>query len=331
MTISSDLLRTLGAAAATTLLPRTAYVKVGYACNNRCRFCTAQWKTRRGDRTCAEIVAEISRAARQEPTGRLVLSGGEPTVRRDLPQLVAAARALGIPRVNIQTNGRRLGRRGEAARLAEAGVTSLFVSVHGATPAVHDRLCGVRGAFRQTLAGLESVSRTGLSFTTNTVVCAQNLHELPALLLRLAALPGITRAKLSYPNLQGGAAERLPELIVPLWTATPAMLDAIAVARERGLEVETEFVPPCLLGTRWEAASELRRPRYRLSDVGERQRDVTAALRERNRRFYGPCSACAIRFGCPGVHVLHHAAFGAPLRLGPLACDRGGARRGPRT
>jgi uncharacterized radical SAM superfamily Fe-S cluster-containing enzyme len=71
------------------------------------------------------------------------LSGGEPTERDDLPELVAAARSAGCEYVQLNTNGIRLGAEpGYAAALADAGLDFVFMQFDGTNNTIYKRLRG---------------------------------------------------------------------------------------------------------------------------------------------------------------------------------------------
>lgn len=298
--------------------PRSGYVKVGYACNNQCGFCTAAWKRSHGDRTTAEVMTEIDHLVDQGPIGLLVLSGGEPTLRRDLARVVAHARDRGIPRVNIQTNGRLLARPERVRALQDAGLTSCFVSLHGPDAATHDALTGRPGSFDEVWRALGNLDDAGLSFSTNTVVCRANHRRLRDVVTLLAtSFSAITRAKLSYLNIQGGAADRFDDVVAPLGAVAPDVVDAIAAADALGLRVDTEMVPPCLLGPWRDRASELEPVPYTLSDLRFQVPDIDIGARAARNVFQEGCEGCWLRTRCCGVHPLHHAAFGPDPGLRP--------------
>jgi MoaA/NifB/PqqE/SkfB family radical SAM enzyme len=68
------------------LKPKYADIKVGYACNNNCLFCTAAWKKGLGERDTQTLFDEVERVVARDGIGRIVYSGGEPTVRDDLAE-----------------------------------------------------------------------------------------------------------------------------------------------------------------------------------------------------------------------------------------------------
>jgi len=319
-------IKVIAAVADSAELSKAGYIKVGYSCNNHCLFCTAEWKKYHEDRSTFAVIEEIERIVSEDKPGTIVYSGGEPTVRRDLPYIVEHARNLGVEHQVIQTNARRLADRAYLSALCEAGVTSFFVSIHGPDPEIHDHLTRASGGFSETCSGLTNLERRGASFSTNTVICQQNYRRLNELVAFLAtSFPSITQAKLSYPNLQGGAADNLSDVVAPLWEVAPFVLAAIQRGDEAGIYVTTEFVPICLLGASCERASEFSVQPYNVSDLAFKISRFDHRLQAKENVFYPVCSECDVRMYCCGIHVCHHQAFGenpcfAPVSFAELCC-----------
>jgi putative heme d1 biosynthesis radical SAM protein NirJ1 len=138
-------------------------------CNLRCRHCYSNSDETRytGEMTTAEALQFIDQLALfKVPV--LLLSGGEPLLRPDLDQLIAAAVAKGI-RVTLSTNGTLLSPE-RVATLHKMGIGYIGVSLDG-IGANNDRFRGRQGAFDEALAGIRNClavgQRVGLRFTIN--------------------------------------------------------------------------------------------------------------------------------------------------------------------
>ncbi|MEG6504879.1 radical SAM (seleno)protein TrsS [Nitratidesulfovibrio sp. 1201_IL3209] len=135
----------------------TLLVEVTARCNLRCPVCFAAAETRndgmdaatRGpgaaeDPSLNDLVSRLAALRPRAGDANIQLSGGEPTMRDDLPQLVTAVRGLGYPFVQLNTNGLRLAREaGYADRLAAAGLDSVFLQFDGPDDAATARLRGL--------------------------------------------------------------------------------------------------------------------------------------------------------------------------------------------
>jgi MoaA/NifB/PqqE/SkfB family radical SAM enzyme len=155
-----------------------------YRCNARCSICS-YWKgpaDPRPELTLAEIEEGLEKV--YDYGCRLVnFTGGEPTLRQDLEQIVARASSLGMW-TSLVTNGSLL-TRSRLNDLKEAGLDSLMVSLDSLDAAHHDRQRGVPGLQQKVLQCADWLSEDFLTGHRTggfmTVACAHNLETIPAM------------------------------------------------------------------------------------------------------------------------------------------------------
>ena len=173
-------------------------------------------------------IGEIERWCRslleRAPGGNVQLSGGEPTMRDDLPQVIALGRFLGFSHLQLNTNGLRLAADVEYAEtLAAAGLGTVFLQFDGVDDAAH---LALRGRPLATLKerALEHCARAGLGVVlVPTVVRGVNLGELGRILdFALEHLPTVRGLHLQplallgrYPEVgaAGDARVTLPDVM----------------------------------------------------------------------------------------------------------------------
>jgi len=109
----------------------------------------------------------------------VILTGGEPLLRDDILELAAYGTGRGH-RMVMAVNGTLL-TPAMAARLKDAGIQRLSISIDGASAASHDRLRAVPGAYEGALAGIAACRQAGLPFQINTTVTRANRAELAAI------------------------------------------------------------------------------------------------------------------------------------------------------
>ena len=110
---------------------------------------------------------------------RVVLSGGEPTVHPEFVKIVGLARELGYTHIQTITNGRRMCYPGFLSDAVAAGLREVTFSLHGNTPALHDRLTQVPGSFVQAVSALRAALATrGLIVSVDVVINRLNLPVL---------------------------------------------------------------------------------------------------------------------------------------------------------
>ncbi len=126
----------------------------------------------------------------------IFISGGEPLQRLDLPQVVEAFRARGMP-VGLVTSGVGLDD-GTTVALGRVGLDAVLVSLHGG-PQLHDRTMGMRGAFRQAMGAVKRLAGASSMAPpmVNYVLGAHSIHDLPGVIRRLDRL-GPYRLRLSH-------------------------------------------------------------------------------------------------------------------------------------
>ena len=163
-------------------LPVLAEIALTRRCQLRCRFCyggcSAEEPAHSADAvpmTTGQVqrVLEIIRHEAEVPS--VSFTGGEPTLRPDLPRLIAHAKSLDL-RVNLITNGTRIDR-DYARELADAGLDSAQVSLEGTNAATHDRLTGGIGSFARTCRAVQHLADAGLHVHTNTTLTRWNLED----------------------------------------------------------------------------------------------------------------------------------------------------------
>lgn len=128
-----------------------------------------QFLNRKERLTHAEIV-RVAAAAVRLGVSKLRLTGGEPLLDRNVPNLVSAlARLGGVEDLALTTNGTLLA--AHASRLAEAGLRRITVSLDSLDEAVFRRMSGNRGDLGKVLQGIEAAERAGFApIKINTVV-----------------------------------------------------------------------------------------------------------------------------------------------------------------
>lgn len=131
------------------------------------------------------------------------LSGGEPCLRDDLPEIIALGRSLGFTFFQLNTNGLRLARDPDyLRRLQEAGLSTVFLQFDGTRDAIHARLRG-RALADQKQAAIENCIRQGVSVVlVPTLVPGVNTDDIGAIIefaLRYAPLVrGVHFQPISY-------------------------------------------------------------------------------------------------------------------------------------
>ena len=115
------------------------------------------------------------------PRPLVVLTGGDPFERPDLPELVAHGTKLGLSMALSPSVTDRLTRE-VLVELHDAGAKAISLSLDGASAQTHDSFRGVDGVFDDTMDAAHMVRDVGYRLQINTTVTRGNVHELPQIL-----------------------------------------------------------------------------------------------------------------------------------------------------
>ena len=168
-------------------------LEVTRRCDLRCRYCFADGGAADADPPREALESAIRDIAARCGGPLLQLSGGEPTLRDDLPELVRCAKAAGCSYVQVNTNGLRLAREPDyARRLAEAGLDIVFLQFDGTRDDIFECLRG-GPLLERKLEAVSVCAALGLGVTlVPTVVRGVNDGDLGALVALAASLsPGV--------------------------------------------------------------------------------------------------------------------------------------------
>lgn len=149
----------------------------------------------------------------------IVFTGGEPTLRDDLLELIAYAQNIGFI-TGLNTNGRRLSDKRFVEKLVIAGLDHVQITLESHDPEIHDAIVAAKGAWQQTVKGIANALDTPLFVMTNTTLLRDNAPYFDKTLDFLASI-GVPTVGLNGlissgrgADFSGGLSEReLPALL----------------------------------------------------------------------------------------------------------------------
>lgn len=202
--------------------PWNLIAKLSYRCPLRCPYCSnpLTWSSIR-DGLDAAAWSHVFAQAAALGCVHVGLTGGEPSVRRDLDAIVAAADAAGLY-VHLVTAGVPL-EPAALPELASLGLRSVQLSIQHAEPTASDAIAGT-ASFARKLAVARAVRSAGLALTLNVVLHRHNLDRVPAL-IALARELDADRLELAHVQYEGWALPNRAALL-----PTRAQVDAAARA-----------------------------------------------------------------------------------------------------
>lgn len=214
----------------------TVLLEVTGRCNLSCSFCFAAANQQPKPDPTLDAINERYLTALHKcgPHNIVQLSGGEPTVRDDLPAIIAMGRDLGFPFIQVNSNGLRLAADREyAGELRRAGLFSVFLQFDGTEDRIYRAIRG-RSLLGEKLRAIEHCAANGLGVVlVPTLVRGVNTENVGAILnlaLELApSVRGVHFQPASYFGRHPGppaSGERftLPELMRTIEEQTSGLM-----------------------------------------------------------------------------------------------------------
>jgi len=158
-----------------------AIIDVTNRCNLRCPVCFANAAAAGYvyEPTKEQIRGMLENLRRNDPVPATALqfSGGEPTVREDLFELIRMAKELGFRHVEVNTNGLRLAESVEYCRgLREAGMSTVYLQFDGLTPEVYKFTRG-RDLLDVKMRAIENLRKAGVKSIVLVVTLIKGVND----------------------------------------------------------------------------------------------------------------------------------------------------------
>lgn len=191
--------------------PLGLLAELTHRCPLGCPYCSNPLALdNRSDELDTASWARVFREAASLGVLQAHLSGGEPAARRDLKEIVAAARDAGLY-TNLITSGVGLTAQGLNA-LADAGLDHVQISIQDSEQASADKIAGYKGAFARKNALAAEVVKLGLPLTVNVVVHRANIGRVEAMVDMALAL-GAGRVEIAHVQYYGWALKNRAALM----------------------------------------------------------------------------------------------------------------------
>ncbi|MFC7058456.1 TIGR04053 family radical SAM/SPASM domain-containing protein [Halovenus salina] len=327
--------------------------EVTQACELACKHCRAEAEPQRhpDELTTAEGKQLLDEAASFGDDQLVVLSGGDPLARDDVPELVEYGTDQGL-QMTMTPSGTNSLTPDRIQGLADSGLRRMAVSLDGASAATHDEFRQETGSFEQTIEAARHAKRAGLPLQINTTVCGETIEELPAIRDLVADLGAVLwsvfflvpvgRGRVLDP-ISPECAERVMEWLCSVQSDAPFGIKTTEAPHYRRValqqQTDSEAGPkPDGIGRRTGITAgdgfafvshtgELF-PSGFLAESAGNVRDESLVKLYRNADLFeelrdpdalqGKCGACPYRNVCGGSRSRAYAHTGDPLESDPL-------------
>lgn len=214
------------------LLVSAMTVNGNWHCNQKCIHCYAAGQAEASEKELStEEWKKIIDHCREVGIPQVTFTGGEPTMREDLTELIRHASWF-VTRLN--TNGIRL-TEAYCRKLREASLDSVQITFYSAKEEIHNRLVGAP-RYKDTLAGIENALKAGLNLSINTPLCKLNEDYVET--LKFLHGLGVTYVTCSGLITTGNAAgEASMDLQLSLEQIREILRESVTYCFENGMEI----------------------------------------------------------------------------------------------
>lgn len=154
------------------------FVYAGHKCNNSCMFCF-EADREFSEKTTQDLKKEMEIIRKNFDF--INIMGQEPTLRKDIIELIVYAKKIGFKEVGLTTNGRMFAYVDFTKNILNSGLNQIGLTIMGKSAQMHDFHTRVKGSFDQSLIGIKNImSYKGpdFSFLLNIMVTKKNFKNL---------------------------------------------------------------------------------------------------------------------------------------------------------
>jgi len=284
-------------------------IKIGFQCNNRCKFCVQGDKR---DYMSAKDKKEVENSLKEaygQGKNEVVFTGGEPTLHPHFLDFVSYAKELGFEGIQIQTNGRMFSYNNFCLKTIKAGATQFSPAVHGPNPKIHDFLTSVKGSFEQTVQGIKNLKKLNQYVLTNTVITSTNAQYLPQIAKLLVDLD-VNQYQFAFIHISGRAAENKDWIVPQKSKIIKYVKKGLDIGIKANRKVMTEAIPYCLMQGYENYIAEEVIPPSVVYDAGFVVEDYEKYRKNKGKAKGPNCSKCKYNKICEGPWKEYPEIFG---------------------
>jgi len=152
---------------------KEAIIRVTYRCNEDCHFCwIQQHETDVEPSAIKNLIADLLK----KDIRHFVFTGGEPTMLKELPELMRFAKDNGAKQIILQTNGVLLADQKRVEELIKCGLDQVFLALHSDKKHIAEEITALNGSFDKTIQALENFLQTDCEVVIDHVLSKSNVE-----------------------------------------------------------------------------------------------------------------------------------------------------------
>jgi MoaA/NifB/PqqE/SkfB family radical SAM enzyme len=185
--------------------------------------------------------------AKEDGVDVIALTGGEPTIRKDIFNIIQFCKKLNFDKIELQTNGQMLSYKNFAKKMVEYGVTDVYTSFHAFSEPLQDFITQSKGSFLKSLQGLKNILKLDVRLQTNTVISKLNYRILNKLMVFFYD-QGVKEVELDFLRPIGNALKYYDIVVPKKSDVSPYLEKALQVAENLGFDsIFVDDYPLCFM------------------------------------------------------------------------------------
>lgn len=283
-------------------------LKLTYKCNNNCNYCCQDRMLRTVD---SELSIDQIRTIldKEQNISKVVLTGGEATLSKNLEEIVKLIRRRGITNIQLQSNAKKLSEKKYLERLVVAGINSFGISLHGCNASMHEAFTGTKGSFDKVIKALENLRDFKLPVALNCVITKHNVCNLEDILQFVEKNKFASSIQFAFIHITGKATTEIIDY-VKISEAAKKIKEAISYSKDFGIKIYTEAIPFCLMEGFEKNVSELWNKDNIITYDFRERRDFSESISDKFKSKDYKCKNCLFNPMCDGTWIEYPKIFG---------------------
>lgn len=278
---------------------KKAIIKLHYKCNQKCLFCRVDEYRKEGFELSTQEVIEKIKKSRNLGIDMILLSGGEPTIRKDIFEITNFLKNRGFP-FGLITNGRMLSYKKFFNKLLHSGLKYIHTSLHGSNARIHNAITQ-SDSFDDVIKSLNNIHKSGVEIYINSVINRKNLDDLENIIDLVSSYTPVNH-KFSLMEPKGLAKKNAGRLYARPDIAGKRAISAInyGIKKYKNIRFALEGFPHCQIDGYEDFIENLFTLNVILmSEVFEKD---FFPVDYGKRRYGKKCYLCSELRKCPGVY-----------------------------
>lgn len=270
-------------------------LKINNRCNMNCIFCADSVESRREPDMSLEAIKEGLKK-NSKSFDSLIITGGEPTIYKNLLYAIKYAKTCGFKWISIATNGLLLSNKNIVERLYRAGVDSVQISYFANDDRTFKALSRTNLQNDLIDRAIRNAVEIGMTVRNNVVINNLNYKQLPEIVEKLKGF-GVSHINLAFMNPVGTSVINGRSISALRFSdVMPYIRECVKISRDGMLTLEN--FPLCVAGEFREILSDLMKP--------EENQDYYNSAKHKPEE----CKGCIYYDECSGVWEAHLRQFG---------------------